>query len=170
MNIFAEIGLHLSGLERLRTMMTEGRLTGIEQTLGLRIVEVEEGRVVVEGTPGPHVYNPFAVVHGGFAAAILDNACGYAAQYKMAPGQMCPLHKHRQASKQTAHHDAAPSGSAIRSSCAPVDPALIAFAFGLGILSEPISLNVIALSIPVPTEHAAAVHRSRSLDPPPPRA
>jgi uncharacterized protein (TIGR00369 family) len=50
---------------------------------------VEEGRVVVEGTPGPHVYNPFAVVHGGFAAAILDNACGYAAQSKMAPGQMC---------------------------------------------------------------------------------
>ena len=89
MNIFADIGLHLSGLERLRIMMTEGRLTGIEQTLGLRIVEVDEGRVVVEGTPGPHVYNPFAVVHGGFAAAILDNACGYAAQSKMAPGQMC---------------------------------------------------------------------------------
>ena len=89
MNIFADIGLHLSGFERLRIMMTEGRLTGIEQTLGLRIVEVEEGRVVVEGTPGPHVYNPFAVAHGGFAAAILDNACGYAAQSKMAPGQMC---------------------------------------------------------------------------------
>jgi uncharacterized protein (TIGR00369 family) len=89
MNIFAEVGLHLSGLERLRIMMRDGRLTGIEQTLGLRIVEVEDGRVVVEGTPGPNVYNPFGVVHGGFAAAILDNACGYASQSKMAPGQMC---------------------------------------------------------------------------------
>ena len=89
MNIFAEIGLHLSGLERLRTMMADGHLTGIEQTLGLRIVEVEEGRVVVEGTPGLHVYNPFGVVHGGYAAAILDNACGYAAQSRMAPGHMC---------------------------------------------------------------------------------
>jgi uncharacterized protein (TIGR00369 family) len=89
MNVFAEIGLHLSGLERLRIMMRDGRLTGIEQTLGLRIVEVEDGRVVVEGTPGPNVYNPFGVVHGGFAAAILDNACGYAGQSKMAPGQMC---------------------------------------------------------------------------------
>jgi uncharacterized protein (TIGR00369 family) len=89
MNVFAEIGLHLSGLERLRIMMRDGRLTGIEQTLGLRIVEVEDGRVVVEGTPGPNVYNPFGVVHGGFAAAILDDACGYAAQSKMAPGQMC---------------------------------------------------------------------------------
>jgi uncharacterized protein (TIGR00369 family) len=89
MNVFAEIGLHLSGLERLRIMMRDGRLTGIEQTLGLRIVEVEDGRVVVEGTPGPNVYNPFGVVHGGFAAAILDNACGSAGQSKMAPGQMC---------------------------------------------------------------------------------
>jgi uncharacterized protein (TIGR00369 family) len=89
MNLFAEIGLHLPGLERLRIMMKDGHLTGIEQTLGLRIVEVEEGRVVVEGTPGLHVYNPFGVVHGGYAAAILDNACGYAAQSMMTPGQTC---------------------------------------------------------------------------------
>lgn len=89
MNLFAEIGTHLSGLDRLRTMMREGHLTGIEETLGLRLVEVEEGRVVVEGTPGLNVYNPFGVVHGGYAAAILDNACGYAAQSKMAPGQTC---------------------------------------------------------------------------------
>jgi uncharacterized protein (TIGR00369 family) len=87
MDIFAEIGTHLTGLERLRTMMERGHLTGIEQTLGFRLVEVEEGRVVIEGTPGLHVYNPFGVVHGGYAASILDNACGYAAQSKMAPGQ-----------------------------------------------------------------------------------
>jgi uncharacterized protein (TIGR00369 family) len=89
MNLFAEIGTHLSGLDRLRTMMADERLTGIEQTLGFRLVEVEEGRVVVGGTPGLHVYNPFGVVHGGYAASILDNACGYAAQSKMAPGQTC---------------------------------------------------------------------------------
>ena len=89
MNLFAEIGTHLSGLERLRTMMESGRLTGIEETLGFRLAEVEDGRVVIEGTPGLHVYNPFGVVHGGYAAAILDNACGYAAQSKMAPGQTC---------------------------------------------------------------------------------
>jgi uncharacterized protein (TIGR00369 family) len=89
MNLFAEIGTHLSGLERLRTMMEAGHLTGIEQTLGFRLIEVEEGRVVVEGTPGLHVYNPFGVVHGGYAASLLDNACGYAAQSKVAPGQTC---------------------------------------------------------------------------------
>jgi len=53
------------------------------------LIEVEEGRVVVEGTPGLHVYNPFGVVHGGYAASLLDNACGYAAQSKVAPGQTC---------------------------------------------------------------------------------
>ena len=89
MNLFAEIGTHLPGLERLRAMMEGGHLTGIEQTLGFRLVELEEGRVVVEGTPDLHVYNPFGVVHGGYAASILDNACGYAAQSKMAPGQTC---------------------------------------------------------------------------------
>lgn len=89
MNLFAEIGTHLSGLERLRTMMEAGHLTGIEQTLGFRLIEVEDGRVVVEGTPGLHVYNPFGVVHGGYAASLLDNACGYAAQSKVAPGQTC---------------------------------------------------------------------------------
>ncbi|WP_119304918.1 PaaI family thioesterase [Dongia deserti] len=89
MNLFAEIGTHLSGLDRLRTMMKDGRLTGIERTLALRLIEVEEGRVVVEGTPSLQVYNPFGVVHGGYAASILDNACGYAAQSMMAPGQMC---------------------------------------------------------------------------------
>lgn len=89
MNLFAEIGTHLSGLDRLRTMMKDERLTGIEQTLGFRLLEVEAGRVVVEGTPGHHVYNPFGVVHGGYAAALLDNACGYAAQSMMVPGQTC---------------------------------------------------------------------------------
>jgi hypothetical protein len=58
----------------------------------------------------------------------------------------------------------------VRSSCAPVDPALLSFAFGLGILPEAVSLDVIAVSIPVPADHATAILRSRSLDPPPPRA
>ncbi len=99
-------------------------------------------------------------------AALDDDACCKG----LAPGQMCPLHKHRQAPKQTDHHDEAPSRCAMRSGCAQVDPALIAFAFGLGILPEPVSLDVIAVSIPVPTGHTTAIHRSGSLDPPPPRA
>jgi hypothetical protein len=114
-----------------------------------------------------------------FAVSPFASCCAVAAQAKvdddacckgMAPGQMCPLHKHRQPPKDKTHHDGNPSRCALRSACAPVDPALIAFAFGLGILPEPTSLNVIAASIPVQTGHANAIKRSRSLDPPPPRA
>jgi acyl-coenzyme A thioesterase PaaI-like protein len=86
MNLFAEIGTHLSGLEQLRAMMESGRRSGIEETLGFRMVELEAGRVVIEGTPGLHVYNPIGTVHGGYTASILDNACGYVVQSKMAPG------------------------------------------------------------------------------------
>jgi hypothetical protein len=100
------------------------------------------------------------------AAVNDDDACCKG----MAPGQMCPLHKHRQAAKDTAHHDEAPARCAMRSGCAPVDPALISFGFGLGVLPPAVSLDVIQVSIPVPAGPFAAVHRARSLDPPPPRA
>ena len=42
MNLFAEIGTHLSGIDQLRAMKEGGRLTGMEQTLGLRMIEVED--------------------------------------------------------------------------------------------------------------------------------
>ena len=47
-------------------------------TLNFRLVEIEEGRAVFEAEPGPHVYNPIGSVHGGFAATLLDSACGTA--------------------------------------------------------------------------------------------
>ena len=99
-------------------------------------------------------------------APVDDDACCKG----MAPGQMCPLHKHRQAPKDTANHHEAPSHSAIRSACAPVDPALISFAFGLGILPELVSIDVVTVSTPVTADRVTAIQRSRSLDPPPPRA
>ena len=87
MNLFAEIGPELTGIEKLRHMMEQNRLTGMEQTLGMRIVEVDDGRVVIEGTPGLQFYNPIGVVHGGYASTLLDNACGYAVLSKMTGGQ-----------------------------------------------------------------------------------
>ena len=114
-----------------------------------------------------------------FAVSPLAICCAVAAQTTadddvcckgMAPGQMCPLHKHRQAPKEKAHHDETPFRQVIRNACPPVDPALIAFAFGLGILPAPVSTEVIAVSTPVPADHATPIQRPRSLDPPPPRA
>ena len=82
-----EVGLHLSGLEQLRAMMAGGRGPGIGRTLGFNIATVEEGFVAFEGAPDESVYNPIGTVHGGYAATLLDSACGCAVHSKLAPGQ-----------------------------------------------------------------------------------
>ena len=86
MNLLEEIGSDLTGLEQLKVMVTEDRRPGIGEILDIRLVEVEEGRVVLEATPDVHLYNPLGTVHGGFAATMLDFACGYAVLSKLTPG------------------------------------------------------------------------------------
>lgn len=73
-----ELGEHLTGLERLRAMMTSDRQPGMATTLGMSIVEAQEGRVALKAPPGAHLANTNGVVQGGFAASLLDMACGYA--------------------------------------------------------------------------------------------
>jgi uncharacterized protein (TIGR00369 family) len=77
----------LSGVEQLRAWLASGRQPPIADTLGLKLVEVEEGRVVFEGTPGLHVYNPIGTVHGGYAATLLDSACGCAVHSQLSASQ-----------------------------------------------------------------------------------
>ena len=76
-----------SGLEQMRAMMATESVGGIGATMGFRLVDVEEGVVVFESTPGEHLYNPIGTVHGGYAATLLDSACGCATHSKLAPGQ-----------------------------------------------------------------------------------
>lgn len=47
--------------------------------LDIDLVEVDVGHVVFAATPSASVYNPLGIVHGGFAATMLDSACGIAA-------------------------------------------------------------------------------------------
>ena len=77
----------LSGLDQLREWFAGGRQPAIGDTLDFRLVEVDEGRAVFEGTPDRHVYNPIGTVHGGYAATLLDSACGCAVQSRLAAGQ-----------------------------------------------------------------------------------
>jgi uncharacterized protein (TIGR00369 family) len=69
----------LSGLERMRQVIA-GELPAppIAQLMNIRLVEADEGRVVFEGIPEEDHYNPIGMVHGGFAATILDSAMGCA--------------------------------------------------------------------------------------------
>lgn len=77
----------LDGLAQLRAMQASGRQPPIGETLGFVLAEVEFGRAVFEGEPGRSVYNPIGSVHGGYAATLLDSACGIAVHSRLAVGQ-----------------------------------------------------------------------------------
>ena len=78
----------LSGIEQLRRSLGGKAMpSGIGATLGFRMAELEEGRVVFEGTPGRHLYNPLGTVHGGYAATLLDSAVGCAVHSRLKAGQ-----------------------------------------------------------------------------------
>ncbi|MBE7217171.1 MAG: PaaI family thioesterase [Caulobacteraceae bacterium] len=86
MDMTAEIGLHLSGLEQLRTLLAAGKRAGIGRALDFEAVAFEPGFAAFEGVPGLHAYNPIGMVHGGYAATLLDSACGCAVQTRLEPG------------------------------------------------------------------------------------
>jgi uncharacterized protein (TIGR00369 family) len=67
-----------TGRQQLEALRDPAGWDGIGATLGFRLVELDEGRVVFEGAPGRSVYNPIGTVHGGYAATLLDSACGCA--------------------------------------------------------------------------------------------
>jgi len=77
-----------TGIEQLRTLLSAGQGAPMGETLNFRLVEIEEGRAVFEAEPGPHVYNPIGSVHGGFAATLLDSACGTAVHSMLRADQL----------------------------------------------------------------------------------
>ena len=64
-----------TGLEYLQRILA-GEIAGVPigDTLGFRLAQAENGRVVLVGTPDARSYNLIGSVHGGWAAAILDTA------------------------------------------------------------------------------------------------
>jgi uncharacterized protein (TIGR00369 family) len=66
-----------SGLELMQGLL-RGELPAptISQTLDFLLIEVEHGRAVFQGTPGPAHLNPMGSVHGGWFATLLDSALG----------------------------------------------------------------------------------------------
>ena len=82
-----QTGLPPTGLEQTQALMAQGGRPGIARLMDFHLVEVEAGRAVFEGTPGEQVYNPIGTVHGGYAATLLDSACGIAVHSSLAPGQ-----------------------------------------------------------------------------------
>lgn len=83
----AAAGATMSGIEYMAAIVN-GQLPPppIAVTMALRPIELEEGRVVFEGEPGEEHYNPIGVVHGGYAATLLDSALGCAVHTTLPAG------------------------------------------------------------------------------------
>jgi uncharacterized protein (TIGR00369 family) len=77
-----------SGLELMQAML-RGELPypPIAQTLDFQLLEVDEGRALFQGTPGPSHLNPMGTVHGGWYATLLDSALGCAVHTMMPAGR-----------------------------------------------------------------------------------
>lgn len=69
----------LDGLEFFRRVMAGDIESGpMTELLGLRITEVERGRIVIAGIASERFYNGLGIAHGGFTATLLDTALGCA--------------------------------------------------------------------------------------------
>jgi uncharacterized protein (TIGR00369 family) len=83
----AAAGATMTGLEYMTAVVTGAMPPPpIAVTMRLRPIELDEGRVVFEGEPGEEHYNPIGVVHGGYAATLLDSALGCAVHSTLPAG------------------------------------------------------------------------------------
>jgi uncharacterized protein (TIGR00369 family) len=83
MDVFKEGRGKRTGLETLQQMLAAGRRPPIFETMQADLAEIELGRAVVRATPGPHANNPIGVIHGGYAATLLDSCCGLAVHSRL---------------------------------------------------------------------------------------
>jgi uncharacterized protein (TIGR00369 family) len=83
----AAAGATMSGIEYMQAMVAgEMPPPPIAVTLRMGPIEVGEGRAVFSGEPGEEHYNPIGVVHGGYAATLLDSALGCAVHTTLPAG------------------------------------------------------------------------------------
>ena len=75
----------------------EHSVSPMAQTMGLSLVEVDEGYAVYTVEPAEYHYNPIGSVHGGLAATLFDTALSSAVISKLPLGKVCvsvELHVH----------------------------------------------------------------------------
>jgi uncharacterized protein (TIGR00369 family) len=79
-----------SGLDRLgqlRALLAAGAQAPIAETMGFGLIEIDAGLAIFEGEPDRWVYNPIGSVHGGYAASVVDSACGCAVHSRLTADQ-----------------------------------------------------------------------------------
>jgi uncharacterized protein (TIGR00369 family) len=74
-----EVLKSLAGLEFMQRLVAgEIPPPPIAVTLDFNVVSVERGVATFEGRPGAKAYNPLGLIHGGYAATLLDSCMGCA--------------------------------------------------------------------------------------------
>jgi uncharacterized protein (TIGR00369 family) len=83
----AAAGATMTGIEYM-TALVEGMMPPPPIAVVMRLgpIEVGDGRAVFAGEPGEEHYNPIGVVHGGYAATLLDSALGCAVHTTLPAG------------------------------------------------------------------------------------
>ena len=83
----AAAGATMTGIDYM-TAVVEGQMPPppIAVVMRMRPIEIGEGRAVFQGEPGEEHYNPIGVVHGGYAATLLDSALGCAVHTTLEAG------------------------------------------------------------------------------------
>lgn len=77
-----------TGLQVMQAMLRgEVPWPPIARTLDFQLMEVDEGRALFQGTPGPAHLNPMGGIHGGWYATLLDSALGCAVHTMMPVGR-----------------------------------------------------------------------------------
>ena len=76
-----------NGLASLQALIATGGRAPIGDLLEFTLTEVGDGWVVLSGTPTRRAYNPIGTVHGGYAATLLDSACGCAVHSRLTATQ-----------------------------------------------------------------------------------
>jgi uncharacterized protein (TIGR00369 family) len=83
----AAAGATMTGMEYMEAIVAgEVPPPPIAVTMRMRPIELDQGRAVFEGEPGEEHYNPIGVVHGGYAATLLDSALGCAVHTTLPAG------------------------------------------------------------------------------------
>ncbi len=84
---FREAARSRGGLRLLEAQISgEIPQAPIAELMNFALAEVSEGRAVVTGTPEEYHYNPIGIVHGGFAATLIDSATGMATMAALPEG------------------------------------------------------------------------------------
>ena len=77
------------GLSMMREGIGQLSMAPMMELVGVALTQVEPGRVVMRATPRPDFNNQHARMHGGYAAILLDTACGGAVISRLAADQYC---------------------------------------------------------------------------------